>query len=153
MPKLKLGAAVYAVVALLSFVSAFGVYRGWGSYAGADRWYLNAIAVLNLLTGVMFGVGAVTRRGLVSDDGPRICRQGWIVVTALAGIGFVVAFVGDSDWGTPFPTAAAVFVPGWVRRLQEKYQEGLVEGEVEAVRRRNAAGVTEEPGEGFRAGS
>jgi hypothetical protein len=78
---------------------------------------------------------------------------GWIVVIALVGAGFVVSFLGDSDWGAPFPTAGAVFVPQWIRRLQEKYQEGRVEAEVEAVRRRNAAGVKAEPGEVPRPGS
>src|SRR2546423_1599699 len=139
MPKMKLGAAAYALAAALSFLAAVGVYRGYGSYADAERWYLNAISVVFLLTGVMFGVGAVTRRGLLSDDGPRICRQGWIVVVALAGMGFVVAFIGDPDWGSPFPTLPSVFVPPWIKRLQEKYYEGVEEAE--------RALSPEEPGE------
>ncbi|MFF0269207.1 hypothetical protein [Kribbella sp. NPDC004536] len=150
---MKLGAVVYGLAAIGWIVSAGAVYLGYGSYAAADRWYQLAISALLLLTGVLFGIGAVTRRGLASDDGPRICRQGWILVIALVGAGLVVWFLGDSDWGAPFSTASAVFIPHWIRRLREKYQEGRVEAEVEAVRRRNAAGVKGEPGEGPRGGS
>ncbi|WP_427885116.1 hypothetical protein ACQHIV_23320 [Kribbella sp. GL6] len=130
MPKLKLGAVVYALVAVGWVVSAGAVFRGYGTYAAADRWYQVAISAVLLLTGVLFGVGAVTRRGLVSDDGPRICRQGWIVVLALVGAGIVVAFLGESEWGAPYPTASAIFIPGWIKRLQVKYYEGRAEAAV-----------------------
>ncbi|MGW6202000.1 hypothetical protein ACWF0M_38000 [Kribbella sp. NPDC055110] len=128
---MKLGAAFYALIAIGWFVSAVVTLRGYGSYAAADQWYRIAMATVFLLTGVMFGIGAVTRRGLMSDDGPRICRKGWMVVIALACAALVVALLGEDDWGTPFPTGVAIFIPLWIKRLQEKYYEGREEGERE----------------------
>jgi hypothetical protein len=126
---MKLGAVVYGLLAVLGVVSAVFVFRGYGSYAGADQWYLIARATLFLLIGVVFGIGAVTRRGLVADDGPRICRQGWVVVIALVGAEFVVYALGD-EWGN-FPSIATVFIPPWIKRMQEKYYEGRDEAERE----------------------
>lgn len=132
MPKLKLGAVVYALVAAASLVSAGSVFHGAGAYADADHWYRTVVAIVLALTGALFAVGAVTRRGLISDDGPRICRDGWIVVIALACCAFVVTFLDDQGGSVPpFPNLAAAFVPHWVRRLQESYYEGRDEAERE----------------------
>ena len=128
---MKLGAAFYALVAVSWVVSAVVTLRGYGSYAAAEQWYRIAIATVFALTGVMFGIGAVTRRGLASHEGPRICRDGWMVVVGLVGAAFVVSLLGDQEWGTPFPNAAAAFIPWWVQRLQEKYHEGVQEAERE----------------------
>jgi hypothetical protein len=128
---MKLGAAFYGLIAVGWFVSAVVTFRGYGSYASADQWYRIAIGTVFLLTGVIFGIGAVTRRGLMSDDGPRICRKGWIVVIALVCAAFVVALLGEDDWGVPFPNGVAVFIPPWVKRLQQKYYEGRDEAERE----------------------
>jgi peptidoglycan/LPS O-acetylase OafA/YrhL len=130
MPKLKLGAVVYAVLAVGAVVSAVFIFRGYGPYAGADQWYLIARGILFLLLGVLFGVGAITRRGLMSDDGPRICRSGWIAVTALVCAELVVYALGDDGWGH-FPSIATVFIPAFVKRMQEKYYEGREEAERE----------------------
>jgi peptidoglycan/LPS O-acetylase OafA/YrhL len=130
MPKMKLGAAFYAVIAVGWVVSAIATYRGYAAYRDADEWFLIAMGTVFLLTGVLFGIGAVTRRGLMSDDGPRICRSGWQVVIVLVCAGFVVYLLGD-DWGTPFPNGVAAFIPGFVQRLQDKYYEGRQEAERE----------------------
>jgi hypothetical protein len=127
---MKLGAAFYALIAVGWFVCAVVTLRGYGSYAAADQWYRIAMATVFLLTGVMFGIGAITRRGLMSDDGPRICRNGGLVVLALVCAAFVVYALGD-DWGVPFPNAVSVFIPPLVKRLQEKYYEGREEAERE----------------------
>ncbi|GAB2683839.1 hypothetical protein [Kribbella swartbergensis] len=63
MPKLKLGAACYAVIAVFLAVSVVGVLRGWGSYADVHGWPIVATAVLDALAAVLFAIGAVTRRG------------------------------------------------------------------------------------------
>jgi peptidoglycan/LPS O-acetylase OafA/YrhL len=130
MPKMKLGAAFYAVMAVLAVVSAVLVFRGYGAYADADQWYLIARGSVFLLIGVMFGIGAVTRRGLMSAEGPRICRSGWIVVIALLCAEFVVYALGDDGWGN-FPSIASIFIPPFVQRLQDKYYEGRQEAERE----------------------
>ncbi|TCC35523.1 hypothetical protein [Kribbella speibonae] len=129
MPKLKLGAAFYGLIAVGAVVAAVLILRGDSRYAGADRWYLIARATLLLLIGVMFAVGAVTRRGLMSDEGPRICRQGWVVLVVLVCAEFVVYAVGG-EWGT-FPSIVTVLIPPMVKRLQEKYYEGRDEAERE----------------------
>ncbi|TCC03767.1 hypothetical protein [Kribbella soli] len=127
---MKLGAAFYAVMAAGAVVSAVLVFRGYGSYSGADQWYLIARGTVFLLIGVMFGIGAVTRRGLRSDEGPRICRSGWIVVIALVCAELVVYALGDDGWGN-FPSIVSIFIPPFVKRLQEKYYEGREEAERE----------------------
>ena len=129
MPKLKLGAVFYAVLAVGAVAAAALILRGDGRYAGADQWYLLVRATLFLLIGVMFGIGAVTRRGLMSDDGPRICRSGWIVVIALVGTEFVVYVVGG-EWGT-FPSIVTALIPPWFQRLHVNYYEGRDEAERE----------------------
>ncbi|TCC27610.1 hypothetical protein [Kribbella speibonae] len=129
MPKLKLGAAFYGLIAVGAVVAAVLILRGDSRYAGADRWYLIVRATLLLLIGVMFAVGAVTRRGLMSDEGPRICRQGWVVLVVLVCAEFVVYAVGG-EWGT-FPSIVTVLIPPMVKRLQEKYYEGRDEAERE----------------------
>jgi hypothetical protein len=130
MPKLKLGAAFYGLIAVGGIVSAVMTFRGYGRYAGADQWYLIARGTVYLLIGVMFGIGAATRRGLMSDDGPRICRSGWIVVIVLLGAEFVVYALGGDGWGT-FPSVVTALIPPWIKRLQEKYYEGRQEAERE----------------------
>ena len=127
---MKLGAAFYALIAVAWVVSAVATYRGYGNYADADQWFLVVMGTVFLLTGVLFGIGAVTRRGLMSHDGPWICRSGWLAVIVLVGAAFVVYLLGD-DWGSPFPNAAAAFLPGFVQRLQDKYYEGRAEAELE----------------------
>ncbi|TCC39812.1 hypothetical protein [Kribbella sindirgiensis] len=126
---MKLGAAFYGLIAVGAVVAAVLILRGDSRYTGADRWYLIVRAVLFLLIGVMFAVGAVTRRGLMSDEGPRICRRGWVVLLALVGAEFVVYAVGG-EWGT-FPSIATVLFPPWIKRAQEKYYEGRDEAERE----------------------
>jgi hypothetical protein len=128
---MKLGAVVYALVAVGWLVSALLTFRGYGAYADAAQWYLIAMGSVFLLTGVLFGIGAITRRGLVSDDGPRICRSGWIGVIALVCAAFVVYLLGEDDWGMPFPNMVAVFIPPGIKRMQEKYYEGVAEAERE----------------------
>ncbi len=127
---MKLGAAFYGLIAVVGVVSAVVTFRGYGRYAGADQWYLIARGMLYLLIGLMFAVGAVTRRGLMSGDGPRICRSGWIVVIALLCAEFVVYALGDDGWGT-FPSIATAFIPPWIQRLHVKYYEGREEAERE----------------------
>ncbi|MEV0795882.1 hypothetical protein [Kribbella sp. NPDC050459] len=129
MPKMKLGAAFYALFAVGGVGAAVMILRGDSRFAGADQWYLIARATVFALIGVMFGIGAITRRGLMSDQGPRICREGWIVVIALVVAEFVVYAVGQ-EWGT-FPSIVTALIPPWVKRMQEKYYEGRDEAERE----------------------
>jgi|tagenome__1003787_1003787.scaffolds.fasta_scaffold19191843_1 hypothetical protein len=139
MPKLKLGALVYALVAAGTMVSAVLASQGHGDYAGGEPWLLIAMPILFALTGVVFGIGAATRRGLAADDGPWICRNGWMLVIGLVAAMFVVSLLSHVDGISPFPNPAVVAVPHWIKRLQEKYYEGVEEAERELS--------PEEPGE------
>ncbi|GAA1591888.1 hypothetical protein GCM10009804_55140 [Kribbella hippodromi] len=148
MPKLKLGAAVYALAAVGWFVSAVLILRGYGDYAGADRWFLIATAMPVALTGVLYTIGAVTRRGLIASEGPRICQIGWAFVIGLVAVELVLSFIYDQTGGpiagdsSPMiaPSIAAVFIPHWIGRLQEKYYEGIAEGEQELSSRESGGG-------------
>jgi hypothetical protein len=125
---MKLGAAFYALVAAGWLVSAgVLIVRPFGAYADAERWFQLATAVVFALNGLLFATGAVTRRGLVADGGPWICRNGGILVAGLVVVMFVLSLLTDADGVSPFPTATAVFIPHWVKRLQEKYYEGVAE--------------------------
>ena len=130
MPKLKLGAAFYGLIAIGLVVSAVMILRQAGSYAGVHGWSLIATAVVVALTGLVLAVGAVTRRGLVADDGPWICRRGWLLVVGLTAAAAVIAFLSDQEL-TPFPMGPVLLLPHFVRRLQEKYYDGVAEAEVE----------------------
>ncbi|GAA2801475.1 hypothetical protein [Kribbella solani] len=148
MPKLKLGAAVYALVAVGWLVSAALILRGYGDYAGADRWFLIATATAVALTGVLYVIGAVTRRGLIATEGLWICRRGWAFVLGLVAVEIVLAFIYDQTGG-PFaggsspliaPSAVAIFIPRGIQKLQEKYYEGIAEGEQELSARESGGG-------------
>jgi hypothetical protein len=130
MPKLKLGAAFYALIAVGLAASAVGVFRGWGAYSEVHGWPIPAIAAVDGLSALLFAIGALTRRGLVADDGPWICRNGWMVMVGLTAAAALVVFVSDQGM-SPFPTGPAVFWPHFVRKLQENYYAGVEEAEVE----------------------
>lgn len=130
MPKLKLGAAFYALVAIGLASSAVGVVQGWGAYAGVHGWPVPATATVDALSAVMLAIGAVTRRGLIADDGPWICRNGWLVLAGLTAVGMIVPLLSDQGL-SPFPIGPAALLPHFVRRLQENYYAGVEEAEVE----------------------
>ena len=142
MPKLKLGAAFYGLVALGLVVSAVMILRQAGKYAGVHGWPLIATAVVVALSGLVLAVGAVTRRGLVADDGPWIFRGGWLLLVGLTAAAAVIAFLSDQEL-TPFPMGPVALLPHFVRRMQESYSDGVAEAEVEI---RAARGEESPPG-------
>ncbi|HEY3511069.1 hypothetical protein [Kribbella sp. NPDC051137] len=152
MPKLKLGAALYGLAAIATTVTVVLMLVRQGPWADVHGWVFGALVAVVALSAVFLAVGAVTRRGLIADDGPWICRHGWAVLVGVTVLGFVLTLLTDADipW---LPTSPAVFIPHWIRRLQEKYWEGRVEAEVQAVRERNAAVFRAEPGGEPRSGS
>jgi hypothetical protein len=135
MPKLKLGAAVYAFAAIGLAASAVAVVRGWGAYSDVHGWPVAATAVVDALSALLLAIGAVTRRGLIADDGPWICRNGWLVLAGLTAAGMIVSLLSDQGL-SPLPNGPAVFLPHFVRKLQEHYYAGVAEAEreIEAVR-------------------
>jgi hypothetical protein len=127
-PKLKLGAVVYGLVAIALFAGIVLMLRNVGPYADVRGGPRIATVIVVGASGVLLAIGAVTRRGLVSDDGPWICRNGWILLAGVTCGALVVAAVSSQDVN-PFPTGPAVFLPHFIRRLQESYYDGVAEAE------------------------
>jgi hypothetical protein len=152
MPKMKLGAAIYGLAAIGTTVTVVFMLVRHGAWADVHGWVFGGLVAVVAASAVLLAIGAVTRRGLIADDGPWICRHGWAVLIGLTVVCFGLTLLTDAD--IPFiQTSPAIFIPHWIRRLQEKYWEGRVEAEVQAVRERNAESVRAEPGEVPRSGS
>lgn len=138
MPKLKLGAVVYGLVAVGLAVGIVLALRHYGAYAEVHGAPLAATVVLLAATALLLAVGAVTRRGLVGDDGPWICRNGWLALVGLTIAGFIVALLSNQDVPM-WPTGPAAFLPHFIRRQQESYYDGVADAE------REIAAVKAEP--------
>ncbi|MFF0344944.1 hypothetical protein [Kribbella sp. NPDC004875] len=150
MPKMKLGAVVYGLAAIATTVGVVLMLLRHGPWADVHGWVFGGLVAVVAASAVVLAIGAVTRRGLIAGDGPWICRNGWTVLLGLTVVSFVLGLLTDAD--IPFiQTSPAIFIPHWIRRLQENYWDGRVEAEVQAVRERN--GVIAEPGEVPRADS
>jgi hypothetical protein len=125
-PKLKLGAVVYGLVAISTGVEVVLMLRRDGLWRDVQGWELAALVAVVAASGLLLAVGAVTRRGLISDDGPWICRNGWIVMVALTAVAFVLVMLGKTAVPS-WPTSPAVFLPHFIRKLQTSYYEGRAE--------------------------
>ena len=130
MPKLKLGAVIYGLLAVVWAVGIVLVLRHHGPYAEVHGAPLAATVVLLAATALLLAVGAVSRRGLIADDGPWICRNGWMALVGLTVAGWIVAFLSNQDVPM-WPTGPTPFLPHFIRRQQESYYEGRAEAERE----------------------
>lgn len=146
MPKLKLGAVIYGLLAVVWAVGSVLVLRHYGPYAEVDGAPLAATVVLLAATALLLAVGAVTRRGLVTNDGPWICRHGWLGLVGLTVAAWIVAFLSNQDVPM-WPIGPTALLPHWVRRQQESYYEGVADAE------REIAAVRAEPDEARPPGS
>ena len=80
-------------------------------------------------TALLFGVAAVTRQPLIDGDGPWFSTIGWLVVAVLTIVGLAITTMASLDqYAGLWVTGAAVFVPHWVRKLEESYRDGVEEG-------------------------
>lgn len=125
----KAGTAAYALVAIVMGVQAALMIRrdnGWDSVHG---WVFASLLAVVVLTGVLLAAGALTRRGLIADDGPWIFRNGWIVLVVLLAVNVLVSLLAPADQDGPlvWVTGPAVFLPPFVRRLEESYYDGVAE--------------------------
>lgn len=126
---MKVGAAVYALVTVVLAVEIVLIARNYGSFAdvqGAGEVTTEVVAAASAL---LFAIGAITRRGLIADDGPWICRNGWIVLIGVTVAGGVIGLLSGLDLGPAWPTGPAVFLPHLIRRLHESYYDGVAEAE------------------------
>ncbi len=122
------GVFVYAGTSLLLVVQAVRLVLMDEPWAEGVSVAPVSLVVMTAAAALLFGAGAVTRWPLIADDGPWISTMGWAVLIALTAIAFAISALlppaaGDASW----VALPAVFVPFWVRRLEESYREGVDE--------------------------
>jgi hypothetical protein len=129
----RLGTAAYALVAIVMGVQATLMVRRDNGWDRAHGWVFASLLAVVVLTGLLVAAGALTRRGLIADDGPWIFRNGWIVLVLLTAVNVVVSLLASSDQDAPLAwvTGPAVFLPHFVRRLEESYYDGVAEARAE----------------------
>jgi hypothetical protein len=122
------GVLVYAGIAVLLVVQTVRLIlmdRLWS--AGVDFLSICLVAVV-AATALLFVYAAVVRQPLIEGDGPWVITMGWALVIALTVISFVISMLSapasdEAIW----VTGPAVFVPFWVRQLEESYRDGVEE--------------------------
>ncbi|WP_112246433.1 hypothetical protein [Kribbella monticola] len=122
------GVLVYAGMALLlviqtaRLVTMDQLWTDGVSVASVGLVAVSAAAALLFLTAV------VTRQPLIEGDGPWFITMGWALLIALTALSFVISLSSSlaSDEAV-WVTIPAVFVPFWVRKLEESYREGVDE--------------------------
>jgi hypothetical protein len=122
------GVFVYAGTALLLVVQAVRLVLLEALWADGGSVASVSLVVLTVATALLFGAGAVTRQPLIEGEGPWFASVGWAVVIALTAVGIGIALMTSIDENTAlWVTGPAVFVPFWVRKLEESYREGVDE--------------------------
>jgi hypothetical protein len=124
------GVLVYAGTALTLVVQAVRLVMMDGIWGDGIAFAPAGLVAVAAASALLFGVGAVIRRPLIADDGPWISTMGWAVLIALGAVCFVLSMLSTSpaSEGAIWVTVPAVFVPFWVRKLEESYREGVEEG-------------------------
>jgi len=140
------GIFVYSGTALMLFVQSVRLVlteRLWVegvSVAPVCLVVVTAAAALLFGTGALFrqplieGAGDLARESLAEPSepgrgvGPWFNSMGWAAVIALTAVGMAIALMTSYDeviglW----LTGPAVFVPFWVRKLEESYRDGVDE--------------------------
>jgi hypothetical protein len=122
------GVLVYAGTALLLVVQAVRLVlldELWTEGASVAS---VGLVVLTAAAALLFGAGAVSRQPLIEGEGPWFASVGWAVVIALTAVGMAIALMTSVDEiAGLWVTGPAVFVPFWVRKLEESYREGVDE--------------------------
>jgi len=87
-----------------------------------------ALVVVTAAAALLYLIAVVVRQPLVEGDGPWFITMGWVILILLTALSFVISMVWSpaSDEAI-WVTGPAVFVPFWVRRLEESYREGVDE--------------------------
>jgi hypothetical protein len=144
------GVAAYGLIALSLVVEAVLMVRHSGPFAELQGWGLAALLVIVVLACLLVTAGAVTRRGLLAADGPWIYQNGWGVLIGLTAVNLVLVMLwpeGQPDQAglTPWATGYAIFLPHFVRRMEEAYYDGVAEAEREIAAVRALAPDEEPP--------
>ena len=123
------GVLVYAGPAVMLVVQTVRLAMMDGAWGDGIAFAPVGLVAVAAASALLFGVAAVIRRPLIADDGPWISTMGWAVLIALGAVCFVLSMLSSSpaEDGAIWVTVPAVFVPFWVRKLEESYREGIEE--------------------------
>lgn len=124
----KAGTAAYALVVLVLGVQAVLIVRQSGQFADTSGWGRVSLLTIVVLSAALVAAGAVTRRGLIADEGQWIFRNGWLVLVGLTVANLLVSLL-PLDADIAWVAGPAVFVPHFVRKLEEAYYAGVAEAE------------------------
>ncbi|QNE20836.1 hypothetical protein F1D05_26630 [Kribbella qitaiheensis] len=123
------GVLVYAGIVVLLVVQTVRLIQMDQLWADGIAFTPVCLVAVVAATALMFLVGAVARQPLIDGDGPWFSTLGWAVVIGLTGVGMAItALASYGNEAGVWVTGPAVFVPFWVRKLEESYREGVEEG-------------------------
>jgi hypothetical protein len=120
------GLIAYALVVIVLGVQAVLIVTRSGKFDDIPGWALASLLTIVVLSAVLVGAGAVTRRGLIADEGPWIFRHGLILLVGLTVANLLVSLL-PLDADIAWVAGPAVFLPHFVRRLEESYYAGVAE--------------------------
>jgi hypothetical protein len=122
------GVLVYAGTALLLVVQTVRLVLMDRLWAGGIAFTSVCLVAVVAATALLFLFALVVRQPLIEGDGPWFITMGWAVVIALTVVSFVISMLSSpaSDEAI-WVTGSAVFVPFWVRKLEESYRDGVEE--------------------------
>ncbi|MEU0093629.1 hypothetical protein [Kribbella sp. NPDC006257] len=123
------GVFVYAGTSVLLVVQTVRLVLLKELWAGGVSLAPVTLVVVTAVAALLYLIAVLIRQPLVEGDGPWFITMGWAVLIALTALSFVIAMVSSpaSDEAL-WVTGPAVFVPFWVRKLEESYREGVDEG-------------------------
>ncbi|MGW6282511.1 hypothetical protein [Kribbella sp. NPDC055071] len=122
------GTAAYALVVGVLGVQGVMIVRRNGQFADVSGWGVGCLLAIVVLSAALIAAGAVTRRGLVARGGPWIFRNGWRVLVGLTAANLLVSLL-PSGAGVAWVAGPAVFLPHFVRKLEDAYYDGVAEAE------------------------
>jgi hypothetical protein len=121
------GALAYGVVAASVGVESVRMIRHDAYWTDGRVWAAFCMVATVILTALLTAGAAISRFPLIADGGPWLSRNGWMVVIGLTVCSFLASRgVADQEFAV-YLTGPAVFLPFWVRRLEESYREGVEE--------------------------
>jgi hypothetical protein len=121
------GTVAYALVTVTLVVQTVRMIRLDGVWGGDATWAAGCLLVIVLLSGAIFAAATVTRIPLFADDGPLLSRFGWYAILGLTVLALAVVMLSSLEAFGLWPTSPAMFVPYWIRRLEDSYREGVEE--------------------------
>jgi hypothetical protein len=121
------GVFVYAGTSLLLFVQAVRLVLSKELWAEGISIAPVALVVVTAVAALLYLIAVLMRQPLVEGDGPWFITMGWAILIVLTALAFVISMLSSGPDEATWVVGPAVFVPFWVRRLEESYREGVDE--------------------------